>query len=418
MKRILFITQYTPTKDNYGGPSALMFHLLKNRPPEHELLVLSTNKNSVPINVIKKSSDTLKAPIHIIPKSVYNSIITSNKLNKVLKFIFRLKLPCDCYYSLSTKTLSQIKSYNPHLIFIYPHNNITIAKQLRNYNIVVCGPDCSSLHYSRLLKDSYCFTHGLIKDTITKYYHRLIMEKEWGKINNTIIYLVGYADTKYFNIINNKEKAFFFPHPHYELVDKTISLQHNTLNVIITGKYDLYTYSDITNLTRGLINFSSHLIIKNNYHFTFLGRNWEMIVNKLKNAGYNVNHVEWVDNYVDFIAKYDIQIFPISVGSGTKGKVLDSLSTGILSIGSRYAFENIAIKDHESCIIYDDIKEVPTILKDILSKRDLYEAIAARGKASVRSKHSPSYIINMILQFATTKKYHINLHDYYKYKHI
>jgi hypothetical protein len=47
----------------------------------------------------------------------------------------------------------------------------------------------------------------------------------------------------------------------------------------------------------------------------------------------NLNDLGFVDVYLDEIIKYDIQLTTISVGTGTKGKVLDALANGLMVMG-------------------------------------------------------------------------------------
>lgn len=416
MKKILLITHYTPTKDNYNGPSALMYHLLKNREPDVELKVFSFNRNLVSNKATDESARNLNAEIILIKRNLTNILLTTNRFAHLLKTLRVRKLSADCYFSLPSEIIKSIDAYNPQLVFIYPHTNLKIAKQLSKYKIIVCGPDCASLHYSRLLRDLYCFRHGNIKNQICTYYNRLLLEQEWCKINNAFLYLVGQTDCNYFNIINDCTKAYFFPHPHYELVNKNISLQRKQIKILISGKYDLYTYTDITNLVTTLENSSNEFNLKEKYSFTFLGKGWNTLVKRLLQVNYDVYHTYWVDDYTNYISQFDIQIFPISVGSGTKGKVLDALSTGILCIGSKYAFENIAVQNLHSCIVYDNVNEIPSVLNDIFNNQHKYETIANNGKESVRTKHAPKNIINSLIRFASTGEYEykFNTKDYLK----
>ena len=120
MERILLITHYTPTKDNYNGPSALMYHLLKNRPRNIELKILSFNRNQVPKQIIIDNSKILDASISLIPQKMYDVFLTSNKVTRVLQFLKIRKLPADSYYSLSSSTvlLSAGKYITPFISFI------------------------------------------------------------------------------------------------------------------------------------------------------------------------------------------------------------------------------------------------------------------------------------------------------------
>ena len=88
----------------------------------------------------------------------------------------------------------------------------------------------------------------------------------------------------------------------------------------------------------------------------------------LRSSGYEVNHIKFAPNYIEEINKHDIQITPISIGTGTKGKVLDAVANGLLVIGSWYALENIAIENKISCLQYNNVDEIIPILQDIFLK--------------------------------------------------
>jgi hypothetical protein len=65
-----------------------------------------------------------------------------------------------------------------------------------------------------------------------------------------------------------------------------------------------------------------HQELAASYSITFLGKGWDFAVTQLRNVGYDSQRLGFVDVYLDEIIKYDIQLTPISVGTGTKGKVL------------------------------------------------------------------------------------------------
>jgi len=103
-----------------------------------------------------------------------------------------------------------------------------------------------------------------------------------------------------------------------------------------------------------------------------------------------VEHIKFAPDYIEEICKHDIQITPISIGTGTKGKVLDALANGLLVIGTPFAMENIAVKHGESCIEYRQPQEVIAVLKDIPNNIQKYEMMAAEGRKAVLTEHCPS----------------------------
>jgi len=100
----------------------------------------------------------------------------------------------------------------------------------------------------------------------------------------------------------------------------------------------------------------------------------------------------WVDDYAEELVQHDIQIVPISYGTGTKGKVLSALANGLLVVGSKYALENIAVKNNESCVQYQNASDVANLLLKIAREKDKYQAIAEKGRTQVRHYHNPEKI--------------------------
>ena len=69
MKIVLF-TNFTPTRDNYRGPSAMMYHFFKNRPEDCKVLVFTTNSNHVSPELIKKVEEELNAEIVVLKDTI------------------------------------------------------------------------------------------------------------------------------------------------------------------------------------------------------------------------------------------------------------------------------------------------------------------------------------------------------------
>ena len=136
---------------------------------------------------------------------------------------------------------------------------------------------------------------------------------------------------------------------------------------------NIYMQYEAEQLVAALCNTNS---FQEKYYFTFLGKGWEKHVSIMRNSGYNVEHITFAPSYLEEIIKHDIQITPITIGTGTKGKVLDALANGLLVIGTPYALENIAVKHNDSCIIYNYPKDVINFLEDITNNRSKYEKMA------------------------------------------
>ncbi len=157
------------------------------------------------------------------------------------------------------------------------------------------------------------------------------------------------------------------------------------MKVLVAGQYNYYMKQEADLLSEELRVKSEELV--SHYAITFLGKGWEEHVETLKDAGWEVEHIRFAPDYIEEICKHDIQITPIAIGTGTKGKVLDALANGLLVIGTPYAMENIAVEDGVSCIEYRQPQEVIDVLMDIPSNRWKYEMMAHKGQNVVLKYH-------------------------------
>lgn len=340
---IVLITQITPTEDNFNGPSALMYHLLLHRASDISVCIFTTNSNQVTDQEIDSIARKMNAKIEVFSTKKKSRLFAKQKVAHIFaKLKGEIEIPIRYTEKLPVWVLDKIQSIKRDLIWLYPHNCLGFIQQLDGYKMVVTGPDSASLHLSRALRDSFLFRNNA---HVSLSWNELILnyERELAK-KQVLIQLVGQTDVDYFRCLSGNDNAVFFPHPHYNLANKVIDLQNKSkIKVVLSGKPDFYTNTDVNEFIRLLLT-STDKLLKDRFENTFLGKMWTPYVDRLVGAGYEVKQIGWVDNYIESLAEYDVQIFPLSVGSGTKGKVLDALSTGLVSIGSDYAFENIAVE--------------------------------------------------------------------------
>ena len=198
--------------------------------------------------------------------------------------------------------------------------------------------------------------------------------------------MVGEADANFLKRVNPDIQAEFLRHPHYEISTSKEIKFHTPIRLLIAGQNNFYMQQGVEEWIPEMINACSEL--KAHYAITFLGRGWEQAVQKLSRAGYTVTHIPFAPNYTEEVQRHDIQLTPITVGTGTKGKVLDALANGLLVIGTEYALENIAVKNGVSCLQYETPQEVTVLLKDVVDNVPTYEQIAATGRHCVLQHHS------------------------------
>ena len=108
----------------------------------------------------------------------------------------------------------------------------------------------------------------------------------------------------------------------------------------------------------------------------------------LRSSGFEVEMKGYVEDYAAEVASHHIQLTPICVGTGTKGKVLDAFANGLMVIGTPLALENIAARRGSECIEYTTGDELTEVLIELSRNPTRISEIAKAGKEAVLTKHS------------------------------
>lgn len=385
--KIAFISTMMPTPTNVDGPSSLPFHLIEKRPQNIAIDIYTFNTNKIDSQRIQKLSKVLRCSVQILKHSkLYNTCLRHRIL---AYFVSSLrKLPLETLIKISKDIIDDINTKYDYL-WIYPHYLLGIGNQTTKPTIVT-GPDSSALLNKRKLEDPGAVECMGIKRLERHLKWALNLEKKWSGKRNVLMHFVGEADSNYFIQKNPNGKAFFLRHPSNmqknALVPQKVFPTNRPLKILIAGKICSTTLSDTNTIINSLSEASEELSDK--YQITFLGKGWQKTSVFLKEKGYPTECKTWVEDYFEEIRKYDIQLFPISSGAGTKGKVLDALCEGLICVGSECAFENIHLVDGSSAFRYKKADEVVDILKYIDSHKELLSSISMRGYQLVITEHS------------------------------
>ena len=382
--KIAFITDFAPTIENYRGPSALCFYLLKELCLKHDVMVVTQNINKVPKDVIASAEKKMQLKCIVNSRSFWQKCIISSRIGRFFFFIDGNRMPFDSRFRLNRQVRKEIKRFAPDVVWVYPHYLYKVMAQLQEFPVYAIGPDCSTLGSLRFLEDSFVHQNNLMAKAMRNLNKQIRLECEVAKWAKKIL-LVGLEDQRVFNNVTNSDKAVFMPHPHYACKGKEISFAGKKISVLFSGAFDQYTSTDFLVMRDVLGKRCADL---KKFKFTFVGKNWKEVLGPLEKV-LDVDVKEWVDCYTDELIVHDVQIFPISMGVGTKGKVLDALANGVLCIGSYYALENIAVENNKSCLRYSCPEDIVELLLRIQDNPSFYEQIAEMGRRRVLEKHSP-----------------------------
>lgn len=385
--KVIGISVMMPAAENIRGTSALPYHLLAGRDKSIEVILYSYNLNRLSKEQIDSIAKELNIKICLLPVPWWYNFF----LRFLLPFRILLNYPIGNYISLSSSQLDTIINNNPDAIWIYGEELSRVSHQLKDFRRVHTLPDCESLYYYRMLGKRFAIRNKIrFWRSAFMYPKYLNMEKQFDTSSNIHYHLVGEADVDFLKEICPGIQAHFLRHPHYQVAKpaKVISFSSPKIKILFAGQYNLYMQQDADMLIDCLIKSKDLSELKEHYVYTFLGKGWEHHVESLNNAGYEVHHIKFVPDYIEEICKHDIQITPICIGTGTKGKVLDAIANGLLVIGSWYALENIAVEHNVSCMQYNDVSDIIRMLKDIYTSSSHYEEIAESGRQTLLNLHN------------------------------
>ena len=385
MKKIVLISLSTPTFNNVRAASALPYHLIKGAKETGNATfeVYSFNINNIDNNSIANTESELSIKIHLLKKTRFIDWLFKFHL---LFLRLLLQYPLYAYLNINKDVQEKIAHSNPDIIWIYGEELAKIAKLFPKHKCIVTMPDCEAMYYHRLLSKRFA-ANCLSKILRYAYAYSQYCRMENNFFSENVLYhFVGKADSEFYKGINPDANSVFFRHPLYAYDDtKIIKFHQPKIKLLFAGRYDFYCQHGSDRLLTAMMKSG---FIKSNYAITFLGKGWEYWKEKLTNAGWEVQHILFAPDYIAELQKHDIQVNAIDVGTGTKGKVLDAISNGLLEIGTPLALENIAVTNNDSCIIYNDVAQAISVLEEIPHDINKYEEIAERGREQVINYHS------------------------------
>lgn len=399
--RICLITLFTPTSENRMGPSALNYFLIRDRRPNIYISIFTFNINNISAEEIKTVERELNVTIHVLPQPLWYRFITSPRHKMTFLRVF-LRLPLFSYIRITNKICRRLKAETPDVLWWYPSDIFRVPELLTDYCHIVSGPDCLSLDPFRLLRVPSIYNNRIKFWGHCKLLSSALRLERQYHTHKTLMHVVGLEDLYLIREINPQVNAMFLLHPHYHLAAHvSIDFSKPKLRLLLAGKRFRVNERDTLEFVKVLCRHSGQL--SSNYSITFLGKEWDGEVKRLTDAGYECAALYWVDDYIETISQYDIQIALMSSGAGTKGKVLDAFANGLLVIGSDVSLENIAVRHNDSCLRYKRVDDIAVMLGSIIRNPKRYESIAHKGMKQVRTYHSPQRIstrfFNLIEKF-------------------
>lgn len=426
MKKIILVSLSTPTAYNLRAASALPFHLMRGAQEAMgegniQFEIYSFNSNHVSAEDIRQTEEQLGTTVHVLATPRWQQWLFRLRL-LVLRVL--LRYPLGAYYRLPRQVVEEIRAKQPDTLWLYGEELCGLAKHFPGMKLVCTMPDCESMYYHRLLRKRFATRRlSQVLRYAFAYWQYRGMERDHYDPRVTY-HFVGKADQEFFSEINPGSRAVFLRHPASPVPSDRRGAQslsrerteassggrkmHTPIRIVIPGRYDLYQKEAVDEVVDVLCHQSSVVnressetedrrlktedskLKTEDFTITFLGKSWDAPAEKLRNAGWTVTIKTWVDDYAAELRQHDVALYPISVGTGTKGRVLDAFANGLLVVGTPFALENIDCGDGAIC--YQRGGEISEVLGNISARPSFYEEKARLGQQRVMKAHDRSTI--------------------------
>lgn len=400
MSKIILLSLSTPTRENFRAASALPYHLMLGA---REALgeenatfeVYSFDINEVPEEKIVETERALGCKIHLLKRPRWQNMMSRLHL---LPLRVLLRRPLMSYCRIPARVVSEIRDAKPDAVWIYGEELMGLAGLFGEMPCTLTMPDCEAMYYHRLLRMRFATrTLGQIFRYAFAYWQYRSMERDF--FSPAVRYhFVGKADYEFFCEINPGANAVFLPHPLYSassLEKGSPRKFHSPIRLLIAGRYDIYQREAVDEAVAAMVA-EGRDDLRASFAVTFLGKGWNGPAWQLREAGWTVDVKTWVEDYAEELRQHDVELALVSVGTGTKGKVLDAFAAGLLVVGTPFALENIAVGD--ACIRVNHGAECTGALRQIVADTAKYESMAAAGRSLVCQNHSRERIAEMLMQ--------------------
>ncbi len=105
-------------------------------------------------------------------------------------------------------------------------------------------------------------------------------------------------------------------------------------------------------------------------------------------AGNGVEIIGYVDDVDPYLSGCRLSIAPLRYGAGVKGKVTQSLSSGLPCVMTSIAAEGIGLVDQRDALIADDSEAFAAAVITLYQDRDLWQRLARAGVDRMRERFS------------------------------
>jgi polysaccharide biosynthesis protein PslH len=122
--------------------------------------------------------------------------------------------------------------------------------------------------------------------------------------------------------------------------------------------------------------------------FVFLGRNPLPFLERAVAAAPGARHVDYVEDYREFLDRDWVYAYPQRCGSGLQTKVQQAMALGLPVVGYPEAFEGLDVTPGRDCLVCETPGQFTDAVRSLLDSAELRDRIGRAGAAHVRTVFS------------------------------
>jgi glycosyltransferase involved in cell wall biosynthesis len=161
----------------------------------------------------------------------------------------------------------------------------------------------------------------------------------------------------------------------------------NQNKILCTGSLDHYVVAD------GIINFLHQNLpsirkLHPDVKVTVLGRTPRPELKQCIEETAGVEHIDYVQDYADFLDQDWVYIYPQKAGSGLQTKMQQAMALGLPVVGYDVSFGGLSVESGKHCFICNSSNDMTSYVLGLVGDGDLRREIGLAAVKLVRENFS------------------------------
>ena len=391
--KILYLLPYSPIPPNSGNKN-LTYNLLKyiEQFADIDIAIISNYSNEEKITIQKLIFKQYKKINQI---KFYDTNKYFTRIFRKIQFVFRNLHPAYSNY-FSPRLVRWIKENQDNYDLIHFDMALTIPyrKYIKTRPTLLVSSDSYSMAAYRAMKltrNLYYKIHLIIQSYFFLYQEKFIYHR-FSKVVS-----VSDIDTYYLQKANPKidiETVGIPISEHYRSkkinhFQKVIS-GTSSPKILVTGSLSHHVIAD--NVVQILDTLKETVHKNNNLQLVLLGINPHESLKKYIQQNNFVNHINYVENYSDFLDQDWIYLYPQKSASGLQTKLQQAMSLGLPIIAHPSSYGGLEAKNAFNCFICKNTSDFLRYTEFLIENPGERFRIGSNGSNYIRSNFSISSI--------------------------